>query len=92
MGGWYPPGGSRVWNAGFPVIQAQGLPGRRELDPSSFGPRTEVGGNRTTTEVVDRRAQVPNAEAEGADPIHHIPCGIPSRPHLHDPKVVSRWR
>ncbi len=33
MGGWYPPGRSRVWNTGFPMNQAQGLPGRRELDP-----------------------------------------------------------
>jgi hypothetical protein len=33
MGVWYPPGGSRVWDTGEPVYQAQGLPGRRELLP-----------------------------------------------------------
>jgi hypothetical protein len=92
MGGWYPPGGSRVWNTGCPAVQAQGLPGRRELDPFYVGPRIDVEGNRTTAEAVDRRAQVPYAEAEGADPIHYIPCGIPPTPHLHDPKVVSKWR
>jgi hypothetical protein len=92
MGGWYPPGGSRVWNTGCPAIQAQGLPGRRELDPLSADPRIGIGGNQTKTEVVCWRAQVPFAEAKGADPIHNIPCGIPPRPLLHDPKVVSEWR
>jgi hypothetical protein len=54
MGGWYPPGGSRVWYTGCPANQAQGLPGRRELDPVTFDPRTERSGNHPTAEAIGR--------------------------------------
>jgi hypothetical protein len=52
MGGWYPPGGSRVWNTSCPAVQAQGLPGRRELDPLVIDPRIDNVGNQTTAEAV----------------------------------------
>lgn len=51
MGGWYPPGGSRVWSAGFPTIQAQGLPGRRELYPLFVDPRIDALGNHPAAET-----------------------------------------
>jgi hypothetical protein len=44
MGVWYPPGRSRVWIRGFPLNQAQGLPGRRELYPDTAIPGNGVTG------------------------------------------------